>query len=136
MRRSVILALSISIPVAVVAATPPPALTRIAGGMWEISGIPGSHAPLQQCVTDVMTLGEFEHRGKTCTRTVISERAAVTKISYKCGSAGFGASDIEVVTPRSLRISTQGISDQLPFNYVLQARRVGECAKPAPDPRH
>jgi hypothetical protein len=57
-------------------------------------------------------------------------------VSYKCGAAGFGESEIEVLTPRSLRISTQGISDQLPFNYVLQAHRVGECAKSPAVTRH
>jgi hypothetical protein len=33
-----------------------------------------------------------------------------------------------LITPRSIRIETQGISGDLPFNYVLQARRVGDCA--------
>ena len=41
-----------------------------------------------------------------------------------------------MLTPRSLRIETQGISDSLPFNYVLQARRVGDCAKSAAVARH
>jgi hypothetical protein len=26
-----------------------------------------------------------------------------------------------------MRLEVQGISAQLPFNYVLQARRVGDC---------
>ena len=37
-------------------------------------------------------------------------------------------SKIDVLTPRSIRIETQGIADDLPFNYVIQARRVGECS--------
>jgi hypothetical protein len=41
-----------------------------------------------------------------------------------------------VLTPRSLRIATQGISGGLPFNYVLQARRVDDCAKSASVTRH
>jgi hypothetical protein len=36
-----------------------------------------------------------------------------------------------VITPRSIRIETQGISGDLPFNYVLQARRIGECTASA-----
>jgi hypothetical protein len=43
---------------------------------------------------------------------------------------------MDVITPRSLRISTQGISDNLPFNYLLQARRVGECPEKATAARH
>jgi hypothetical protein len=43
---------------------------------------------------------------------------------------------MDVITPRALRISTQGISDQLPFNYVLQAHRIGECQKSASSTHH
>jgi hypothetical protein len=35
-----------------------------------------------------------------------------------------------------LRISTQGISDGLPFNYVLQARRIDDCSKGTVSARH
>ena len=50
-----------------------------------------------------------------------------TVIQYSCPGGGFGRSTLTMITPRSLRIETQGISDNLPFNYVLQARRVGDC---------
>ena len=62
---------------------------------------------------------------------MISDRGNSIVIQYGCGPAGFGRTKIDVLTPRSLRISTQGISDGLPFNYVLQARRIGDCAKSA-----
>jgi hypothetical protein len=48
-------------------------------------------------------------------------------VEYHCGAAGFSRSQVDVITPRSLRIDTQGISAQEPFSYVLQARRVGDC---------
>ena len=48
-------------------------------------------------------------------------------IDYNCGAAGFGHSEVNVITPRSIRIATQGISDGLPFNYVLQAHRIADC---------
>jgi hypothetical protein len=67
---------------------------------------------------------------------VIGDSGGTAVIQYSCGAAGFGRSELHLVTPRSLKVSTQGISDNLPFNYVLQARRVGECAKAAPAPRH
>ena len=118
------------------AAAPPAALSHVEGGLWEISGAPGSQAPVRQCVGNVMALAQYEHRGKNCSRSVISDNGSTTRINYKCGAAGFGESQVDVITPRSLRISTQGISDQLPFNYVLQARRVGECTKTPPAPSH
>lgn len=129
MRRRMILATALAVPAAAIAATQPAALTPVAGGLWEISGAPGAETPIRQCVADVVALAQFEHRGRNCSRSVLSDKPGSTVIHYTCGGAGFGQSEIDVITPRSLRISTQGISDQLPFNYVLQARRVGDCAK-------
>ena len=129
MRHRVILAGAIALPAAALSAAPPSALAKIAGGIWEISGAPGSQQPIRQCVTDVQSLAQFEHRNRTCSRNVVSDSGSSTVINYTCGSGNFGRSQIDVVTPRSLRIATQGISDRLPFNYVIQARRVGDCTK-------
>lgn len=136
MRRPVILALAAAAPAAALAASPPSALAQVAGGMWEISGAPGTQTPIRQCVADILALSQFEHRGHICSRKILSDSARSTLINYSCGSAGFGQTQIDVITPRSLRISTQGISEQLPFNYVLQARRVGDCTKTASVTHH
>jgi hypothetical protein len=104
--------------------------------MWEVSGAPGVEAPVRQCVGDVLSLAQYEHRSRTCSRSVVSEKGSSTVITYSCGPSDFGQSQIDVITPRSLRISTQGISDQLPFNYVIQAHRVGDCEKSAAPSRH
>lgn len=136
MRLAVILAFSAAVPAAALAASPPSALAQVSGGLWEISGAPGIRKPVQQCVADVLALAQFEHRAKACSRNVITDKKRSTRITYDCGAAGFGQTEMEVITPRSLKISTQGISDQLPFNYVLQAHRVGECEKTASTPSH
>jgi hypothetical protein len=136
MRISPILASGIVLPVAAFAASQPTALADVSGGLWEISGAPGSQAPIRQCVADILTLAQFEHRGQNCSRSVLSDGPSSTRIYYKCGAAGFGQTQVDVITPRSLRISTQGISDQLPFNYVLQAHRLGECEKSSASPHH
>ncbi len=112
---------------ALAAAAQPSVFAQAQSGLWEISGVPGIKAPLKQCMVDVAKLAEFEHRGKSCTAKVISNSASSTVVEYSCGSAGFGRSEIDAITPRSLRIDTQGISNQLPFSYVLQARRIGDC---------
>ena len=78
-------------------------------------------------------LARFEHRAKLCSVKTLRDAGSTAEINYSCQGAGFGESQVTVLTPRSLRISTQGISDGLPFNYTLQARRVGDCA---PDARH
>ena len=113
--------------IALAAVAQPTVFAQAQTGMWEISGVPGARAPLKQCVANVAALAEFEHRGKSCSMKVISNSASSTVVEYHCGVAGFGRSQVDAITPRSLRIDTQGISNQLPFSYVLQARRIGDC---------
>jgi hypothetical protein len=72
-------------------------------------------------------LARFEHRAKSCSAKVLKDAGGAAQIDYSCGPAGFGHSEVTVLTPRSLRISTQGISEGLPFNYVLQAHRIADC---------
>ena len=118
------------------ATTQPSPIAQTQRGLWEISGAPGIKAPLRQCVANVAALAEFEHRGKACTGRILKSSGSEAAVEYQCGGAGFGHSDINVLTPRSLRISTQGISGGLPFNYVVQARRVGDCQKNLATTRH
>lgn len=110
------------------AAQRPTALAPTSGGLWEISGAPDAKIPPRLCVADPAVLAQYEHRGDACTRVVISDTPPSAVIHYTCAGRGFGRSKLTLITPRSIRIETQGISGDLPFNYVLQARRVGDCA--------
>jgi hypothetical protein len=127
---------AIGAAVALSAATAPSVFTQAQPGMWEISGAPGAKLPMRQCVADVAALARFEHRTSACTAKVINASASSANVDYSCGGSDFGHSQVELLTPRSLRISTQGISGGLPFNYVLQARRVDDCPKSAAIIRH
>lgn len=111
-------------------------LAQVQPGLWEISGAPGAHIPVRECVGDIAALARFEHRSSNCTSRVLKDSGNSTEIEYSCPGAGFGHTQIDVLTPRALRISTQGISGGLPFNYVLQARRVEDCAKNVAATRH
>jgi len=105
----------------------PRALAPAMGGMWEVSRSATGHNPTRICVATPDLLAQFEHRQQRCTRTVVSDSGPETLISYNCPNGGFGQSKITLITPRTLRIDTQGISDNLPFHYQLHARRVGSC---------
>ncbi len=111
----------------------PSGLAQAQPGLWEISGVPGTAAPVRQCVADMAQLARFEHRTRNCSLRIVRDTGNTGEVDYSCGPAGFGHSQVTLLTPRSLRIATQGISDGLPFNYVLQARRIDECA---PATRH
>ena len=105
----------------------PKALAAASPGLWEISGQPGAAAPRRMCVRNVASLAQIEQQRGQCARVVIRDLPTKTEIHYTCTEGGFGQSTIELITPRSLRIETQGIAESAPFHYVFQARRVGEC---------
>jgi hypothetical protein len=111
------------------AATVPRALAPAMGGLWEVSRNAAGHNPTRICVASPDLLAQFEHRQQRCTRTVVSDRGSETLISYNCPGGGFGQSKMTLITPRTLRIETQGIAQNLPFHYQLHARRVGDCGR-------
>jgi hypothetical protein len=109
------------------AASVPRALAPAMGGLWEVSRSATGHNPTRICVATPDLLAQFEHRQQRCRRKVVSDSGTDALISYNCTSGGFGQSKMTLITPRTLRIDTQGISDNLPFHYQLHARRIGNC---------
>ena len=108
------------------AAARPFVLARAGGGLWEIDRVgPGQRARL--CLPDPNALASIEHRGQACTRVIVREMPNSALVHYTCTGGGFGQSQINAITPRSLRIETQGIAAKAPFQYTFQARRVGDC---------
>ena len=108
------------------AATLPPVIAD-SGGLWEVSRSATGARAEKSCVPQASVLAQWEHRRGQCTRVVISSTATEAVIHYTCPAGDFGNSRMKVITPRTLRIETQGISGGYPFNYVLHARRVGDC---------
>ena len=130
MRRDLRIGLAglLTLSAGLLAAAPlPRALAPAQGGMWEVSRSATGHQATRICVASPDLLAQFEHRQSRCTRKVVSDSGTQTLISYNCAGGGFGQSKMTLITPRSLRIDTQGISDNLPFHYQLHARRVGDC---------
>lgn len=114
-----------AIALAAIAAAGPSALSQTSGGLWEVSR-PGA-PPVRLCVANPAVLAQFEHRNSACSRTVVRDSGLSATVHYTCQGGAFGDTSITVLTPRSLRLETQGISGDGPFKYVLQARRMGDC---------
>lgn len=110
-----------------VAAASPRALSPATGGLWAVSPDATGHDAEQICVASPAVLSQWEHRTGKCTRVVISDQGTQARIRYTCADGGFGDSKVTLITPRSLKIDTQGISGGLPFHYQRHARRVGDC---------
>jgi hypothetical protein len=115
----------IALAALVTAASLPSAMTG--PGQWEVSKSAEGSGGQRTCLADPAMLTQWEHRGKPCTRVILSSDSDHAEVHYTCVGGGFGTSKVEVLTPRTLRIDTQGISDGYPFAYVLHARRVGDC---------
>lgn len=114
------------LPLVLAAAGGPSVLSQITPGLWEISGSRGAPAT-RLCVAQPPLLAQVEHRSAKCSRTILRNDSASAVIEYSCPGAGFGHSKIRVITPRSVRVETQGIADYAPFAYTVDARRVGNC---------
>jgi len=108
------------------AATLPPVIAQ-SGGLWEVSRSASGSRAVKVCVPRAAEFAQWEHRRIRCARDVISSSETHAVINYTCPSGDFGRSQVRVITPRTLRIETQGISQGFPFNYVLHARRIGDC---------
>ena len=111
-----------------VAAARPAALAETSPGLWEIERPP-------ECAK-LRSANAWPTRRRSPPSSIAARPASrswsaippsTTVIDYTCANGGFGHSKLTLLTPRSLRIETQGISANYPFNYVIQARRVGEC---------
>lgn len=103
----------------------PAVFTQTTGGLWEVSRANGGRRNI--CIADPTLLAQYEHLRARCSRNIIRNQQAHAEIHYTCTGGAFGQSTVELITPRALRIETQGISDNAPFHYVLQARRIGNC---------
>lgn len=109
------------------AAQRPAALSQSEGGLWELTGRPGAASPTWICVRDPLALAQIEHRRANCTRVILRDLPTQAEVHYTCPDGGFGRTTITAITPRSLRLDTQGISANAPFHHVLDARRIGKC---------
>ena len=101
-------------------------LAMVGPGEWEI-GKTASGRGERACLTDPAMLMQWEHRTKQCTRTIDNMSLDRAEVHYTCAGGDFGTSRVQVVTPRSIKVNTQGIADGLPFGYIIHARRIGNC---------
>lgn len=107
----------------------PRAMAPALPGLWDVSHSADGKNAERLCLPDPSVLAQWEHRGGRCTRVVIEDSGTKAAIQYTCADGGFGRSDLTLLTPRTLRVATQGISQSYPFAYTLHARRVGDCPK-------
>jgi hypothetical protein len=127
MRDKIILGGVLALSSAALVAAAPRALAPANGGLWQVAYSARLAPAASVCIADPIVLAQWEHRGGRCSPTVLSDSNDKVVISYTCADGGMGRSEMTLLTPRTIRIATQGISAGGPFNYVLHARRAGNC---------
>jgi len=128
MRRTFTLGAALALVGVTLVAAAPRALAPASGGLWQIAFSAKGPPQVNACIADPIMLGQWEHRGSRCSPTILSDQGNKVVLSYTCAEGGFGRSELSLLTPRTIRVATQGISAGGPFNYVLHARRAGNCA--------
>ena len=101
------------------------ALQQLEAGLWQLD-VKG-RAPRQICIADPVTLVQVEHDQPGCSRFVIANGPKSSTVHYSCQRTGWGRTTVRVETPRTAVIQTQGISRNAPFDYIVEARRIGAC---------
>lgn len=104
-------------------------LATIEPGRWQLTAT-DSDTTRSLCVRDTRMFLQLGHPGiAQCSRFVVAEGPREITVHYTCPDAGHGRTTIGLVTPRSIKLATQGIAGGLPFQHDYAARRIGDCAR-------
>ena len=101
-------------------------LDRLDGGRWELRERVGS-PPQSLCVANGRRLIQLRHPGAQCESFVLEDQPSQVVVQYTCPGHGYGRTRVRRETSRLAQIDSQGIVDGLPFEFSVEARRVGEC---------
>jgi hypothetical protein len=107
----------------------PSALAVPLAGRWQLREIGANAPPKSICVANPRALMQIQHRDRPCSRLVIADDGRRATVHYTCAGGDFGRTTIRVENPRLAVIDTQGIDDNRPFEYRLEARRTGACRR-------
>lgn len=103
---------------------------RMEPGEWELrerGAERESSGPRRLCVSQLRQLVQLRHPRAACKQLTLQEAGNRLSVSYDCGGAGGGRTELRVETPRLVQLRSQGIADGAPFSFDMEARRIGAC---------
>lgn len=103
-------------------------LDELQDGRWELRLRDGRGPSEQICLQDGRPLIQLRHRAANCRRLVIEDGASEVTVQYTCTGHGYGRTSIRRESGSLVQITTQGIADGLPFDHVIEGRRIGGCS--------
>lgn len=101
-------------------------LDQLESGRWEMRERTGT-PPRRLCVASGRHLIQLRHPGANCDSFVVEDGPVQVVVQYTCQGRGYGRTRVRRETDRLVQIDSQGIADGLPFDFSVEARRVGEC---------
>ncbi|AMO71847.1 DUF3617 domain-containing protein [Sphingorhabdus sp. M41] len=102
-------------------------LDGLVPGEWTLKER-GSRDPGQKlCLGNPELLLQIQHGNANCTRYVIENGPKKLRVSYKCGNAGQGVTEIKQESSSLVQIFSQGFRNNAPFSINLEGRRTGNC---------
>ena len=104
-------------------------LDRIEGGRWELRNRENA-AVERLCMRNGRRLIQLRHPRQECERFIVADEPNDVTVQYTCRGRGYGRTHIRRESEGSVRIEAQGIAEGLPFNFVAEGKRVGECTAP------
>lgn len=103
-------------------------LDQLDNGEWELRERAG--APAQRiCLQSGRQLVQLRHPRLICQIFIAEDGASQVVVQYTCKGRGYGRTRVRRETGQLVQLDTQGIADGLPFDFSVEARRVGECTK-------
>jgi hypothetical protein len=116
------------------AAVPQGAASTLLGslnrGMWQFRAVGGGAtgtATNRLCVGDVSKLAQVQHQGFDCQQYIVRSSPTVLTISYSCRGQGQGLTVIRKESNKLIHIDSQGIRNNSPFSFSVEARNAGPC---------
>ncbi|MFK4794306.1 DUF3617 domain-containing protein [Sphingobium sp. ZW T5_29] len=107
-----------------------PTAVSVEPGEWELrerGSERESDSPRKLCLSHLRQLVQLRHPRATCKQLTLEQSATRLSVSYDCGGAGSGRTDLRVETPRLAQVRSQGIANGAPFAVDMEARRIGAC---------
>ena len=101
-------------------------LDQLESGRWELRERTASQ-PQRLCVPSGRRLIQLRHPSGQCDSFVVEDSAAQVVVQYTCQGHGYGRTRVRRETNRLVQIDSQGVADGLPFEFSVEARRVGDC---------
>jgi hypothetical protein len=99
-------------------------------GLWQLRAVGGGNSAAaidKLCVGDPARLTQIQHGDASCTRYVVRSTPNSVTVSYTCNGQGQGLTTIRKESAKLIHIQSQGIRNNSPFSFSVEARRARAC---------